>query len=162
MAQEKVGSTLCDLRDLDEPTEEQLAQIDLLDDEEAIALVGMDITNEEHTTALKATSVADGLGSTAVSDDQDNNENGWQNLSNCLGVDPDLFFPERGASTREAKEVCKGCVVRGDCLEYALSNGEKFGIWGGLSERERRRIRKQRAVARRSTLGSTNSELVKP
>ena len=77
---------------------------------------------------------------------------GWQDFANCLGVDPDLFFPERGASTREAKEVCKGCVVREDCLEYALSNGEKFGIWGGLSERERRRIRRQRALARRSAL----------
>jgi WhiB family redox-sensing transcriptional regulator len=72
-------------------------------------------------------------------------ERGWQDNANCLGVDPDLFFPERGASTREAKEVCKGCVVRGECLEYALANGEKFGIWGGLSERERRRLRRQRA-----------------
>ena len=77
---------------------------------------------------------------------------GWQDYANCLGVDPDLFFPERGASTREAKEVCKGCVVREDCLEYALANGEKFGIWGGLSERERRRIRRQRALARRTAL----------
>jgi WhiB family transcriptional regulator, redox-sensing transcriptional regulator len=77
---------------------------------------------------------------------------GWQDFANCLGVDPDLFFPERGASTREAKEVCKGCVVREDCLEYALANGEKFGIWGGLSERERRRIRRQRALARRTAL----------
>jgi WhiB family redox-sensing transcriptional regulator len=73
----------------------------------------------------------------------------WQDYANCLGVDPDLFFPERGASTREAKAVCKGCVVRLDCLEYALANGEKFGIWGGLSERERRRLRRQRALARR-------------
>ena len=72
----------------------------------------------------------------------------WQDYANCLGVDPDLFFPERGASTREAKEVCRGCVVREDCLEYALANGEKFGIWGGMSERERRRIRRQRALAR--------------
>ena len=72
----------------------------------------------------------------------------WQDMANCLGVDPDLFFPERGASTREAKEVCRGCVVREDCLEYALANGEKFGIWGGMSERERRRIRRQRALAR--------------
>ena len=77
---------------------------------------------------------------------------GWQDYANCLGVDPDLFFPERGASTREAKEVCKGCVVREDCLEYALANGEKFGIWGGLSERESRRIRRQRALARRTAL----------
>ncbi len=79
-------------------------------------------------------------------------ETSWQGLANCLGVDPDLFFPERGASTREAKEVCRGCVVRDDCLEYALRNGEKFGIWGGMSERERRRIRRQRAVARASGL----------
>lgn len=72
----------------------------------------------------------------------------WQDFSNCLGVDPDMFFPERGASTREAKEVCRGCVVREECLEYALIMGEKFGIWGGMSERERRRIRRQRALAR--------------
>ncbi|MFN8021828.1 MAG: WhiB family transcriptional regulator [Acidimicrobiales bacterium] len=76
-------------------------------------------------------------------------EKNWQDEANCLGVDPDLFFPERGASTREAKEVCRGCVVRLECLEYALTNGEKFGIWGGLSERERRRLRRQRALAAR-------------
>ena len=74
----------------------------------------------------------------------------WKDSSNCLGVDPDLFFPERGASTREAKEVCRGCIVREDCLEYALLNGEKFGIWGGMSERERRRIRRQRALERQA------------
>ncbi len=79
----------------------------------------------------------------------------WHALANCLGVDPDLFFPERGASTREAKEVCRGCVVREACLEYALVNGEKFGIWGGMSERERRRIRRQRAIARREAATST-------
>ena len=78
----------------------------------------------------------------------------WQDYANCLGVDPDLFFPERGASTKEAKEVCRGCVVREDCLEYALSNSEKFGIWGGMSERERRRIRRARAIARRSAAGA--------
>ncbi|MDQ3978423.1 MAG: WhiB family transcriptional regulator [Actinomycetota bacterium] len=76
-------------------------------------------------------------------------ERGWQIQANCLGVDPDLFFPERGASTREAKAVCRACVVREECLEYALVNGEKFGIWGGLSERERRRLRRARALSRR-------------
>ena len=87
-----------------------------------------------------------------VLDDRDGtNGRNWQDEANCLGVDPDLFFPERGASTREAKEVCRGCVVRLDCLEYALVNGEKFGIWGGLSERERRRLRRQRAQASRRT-----------
>ena len=86
-----------------------------------------------------------------------NIERSWQEYANCLGVDPDLFFPERGASTREAKEVCRGCVVREECLEYALTNGEKFGIWGGMSERERRRIRRQRALARRSAAASASA-----
>lgn len=71
----------------------------------------------------------------------------WQNFANCLGVDANLFFPERGASTTTAKEVCRGCVVRQECLDYALRHGEKFGIWGGLSERERRRIRRARSKA---------------
>ena len=74
------------------------------------------------------------------------NDHAWQDEANCLGVDPDLFFPERGASTREAKEVCRGCVVKNDCLEYALENGEKFGIWGGLNMRQRQQIRSQRGL----------------
>src|SRR5438874_2290272 len=94
-------------------------------------------------------------GGQATMRDIDQEDRGWQDYANCLGVDPDLFFPERGASTREAKEVCRGCVVREECLEYALANGEKFGIWGGLSERERRRIRRQRALARRAAAGAT-------
>jgi len=79
---------------------------------------------------------------------RNNNQEGWQNRANCLGVDPDLFFPERGASTREAKDVCKDCVVREECLEFAFEEREVFGIWGGMSERQRRRIRRQRALAR--------------
>jgi WhiB family redox-sensing transcriptional regulator len=75
-----------------------------------------------------------------------NEDRSWQRKANCLGVDPDLFFPERGVSTREAKEVCRGCTVRQECLDFAIANGEKFGIWGGLSERERRRIRRRRAL----------------
>jgi WhiB family redox-sensing transcriptional regulator len=89
------------------------------------------------------------VGEVRMDSEHANDERSWQDQANCLGVDPDLFFPERGASTREAKEVCRGCVVRLDCLEYALANGEKFGIWGGLSERERRRLRRQRALATR-------------
>ena len=60
-----------------------------------------------------------------------------------------LFFSEQLDDITRAKAFCAGCVVREDCLEYALRNGEKFGIWGGMSERERRRIRRQRALARR-------------
>ena len=81
-------------------------------------------------------------------------ERRWQEQANCLGVDPDLFFPERGASTREAKAVCRSCEVQVDCLEYALAHGEKFGIWGGLSERERRRVRRARALERRTVVGA--------
>jgi WhiB family redox-sensing transcriptional regulator len=78
----------------------------------------------------------------------------WQARANCMGVDPELFFPERGSSTREAKEVCRGCVVRGDCLEFAIANSEKFGIWGGMSERERRRVRRARLSQQREVAAS--------
>lgn len=71
----------------------------------------------------------------------------WQDFANCKGADPDLFFPERGASTRTAKQICRECSVQAECLEFAIVSSEKFGIWGGLSERERRKIRRQRAVA---------------
>ncbi len=73
----------------------------------------------------------------------------WQDYANCRGADADLFFPERGASTRRAKSICKACDVRTDCLEYAIVNGEKFGIWGGMSERERRRVRRERMISAR-------------
>ena len=71
----------------------------------------------------------------------------WQDLANCRGADPDLFFPERGASTRTAKSICRECSVRAECLEFAIVSSEKFGIWGGLSERERRKIRRERAAS---------------
>jgi WhiB family transcriptional regulator, redox-sensing transcriptional regulator len=73
----------------------------------------------------------------------------WFQRAACIGCDPDLFFPERGEHTRPAKEVCRGCPVREECLEFALATVEKFGIWGGTSERERRRIRRDRAAARK-------------
>lgn len=73
---------------------------------------------------------------------------GWRTMANCLGIGPDMFFIERGESAREAKEVCRGCVVRKDCLEYALANFEQFGIWGGMSEHQRRHLRVKRRSAR--------------
>jgi WhiB family redox-sensing transcriptional regulator len=73
----------------------------------------------------------------------------WQDYANCRGADADLFFPERGASTRKAKAICNACEVKDDCLDFAIVNGEKFGIWGGMSERERRRVRRARIVAAR-------------
>jgi WhiB family redox-sensing transcriptional regulator len=70
-------------------------------------------------------------------------EQDWQERALCAQTDPEAFFPEKGGSTREAKKICGGCEVRAECLEYALAHDERFGIWGGLSERERRRLRKQ-------------------
>lgn len=67
----------------------------------------------------------------------------WQAEALCAQTDPEAFFPEKGGSTRDAKRVCSACPVREECLKYAMDNDERFGIWGGLSERERRRLRKQ-------------------
>src|SRR5262245_65456649 len=64
----------------------------------------------------------------------------WHELALCAQTDPEAFFPEIGQSTRDAKRVCTRCEVRADCLEYALEHDERFGVWGGLSERQRRRL----------------------
>ena len=80
---------------------------------------------------------------------------GWQERALCAQTDPEAFFPEKGGSTREAKRVCQSCDVRAECLEYALAHDERFGIWGGLSERERRRFKKRAVYRRRMALPSS-------
>ncbi|ASK64930.1 transcription factor WhiB [Brachybacterium avium] len=75
--------------------------------------------------------------------DSDDAELTWQERALCAQTDPEAFFPEKGGSTREAKKVCVSCEVRAECLEYALENDERFGIWGGLSERERRKLKRR-------------------
>jgi len=75
----------------------------------------------------------------------------WALLGNCLGVDPDVMVPDDGVGTTEAKQICRGCSVRDECLDYALSHPrERFGVWGGASERERRLMEKQRRQRRLS------------
>jgi WhiB family redox-sensing transcriptional regulator len=69
-------------------------------------------------------------------------EASWQERALCAQTDPEAFFPEKGGSTREAKRICASCEVRAECLEYALAHDERFGIWGGMSERERRRLKR--------------------
>lgn len=66
----------------------------------------------------------------------------WYERALCPQTDPDAFFPEKGGSTKEAKKICLGCPVKQQCLQWALDNDERFGIWGGLSERERRRLKR--------------------
>ena len=73
---------------------------------------------------------------------EDDTALGWQEEALCAQTDPEAFFPEKGGSTREAKRICVGCTVKSECLEYALGHDERFGIWGGLSERERRRLKR--------------------
>ena len=75
--------------------------------------------------------------------DEEEDPLAWQSESLCAQTDPEAFFPEKGGSTRDAKKICGSCEVRAECLEYALQNDERFGIWGGLSERERRKLRKR-------------------
>lgn len=74
-----------------------------------------------------------------VREEQDSS---WQSAAMCAQADPEAFFPEQGGSTKEAKRVCQDCPVRTECLAEALENDERFGVWGGLSERERRALRK--------------------
>jgi WhiB family redox-sensing transcriptional regulator len=73
------------------------------------------------------------------------NQPQWQERALCSQTDPEAFFPEKGGSTREAKRICSRCEVKTECLEYALGHDERFGIWGGLSERERRKLKRRAA-----------------
>lgn len=70
----------------------------------------------------------------------------WMLAAKCRGVTPGEFFPSDGSGVERAMRVCDGCPVKTDCLEYALENRIEHGVWGGTSERERRRILKRRAA----------------
>ncbi len=77
----------------------------------------------------------------------------WRVEAKCIDEDPELFFPIGNHSAarqqiEEAKAVCKGCLVVDICLKYAINNGEDFGVWGGLSEDERRALKRRRNRAR--------------
>jgi WhiB family redox-sensing transcriptional regulator len=89
-------------------------------------------------------------------DDPGWDEGGWRSRAACRGEDPELFFPigttgPAVAQIAKAKQVCAQCPVREACLDFALSSGQRYGIWGGLTEDERRtlRRRRRRAAARR-------------
>ena len=66
----------------------------------------------------------------------------WHVDAACRGANQDIFFPERGESTAPAKAVCATCPVAAECLQYAVDELIKYGIWGGKSERERRTLRR--------------------
>jgi len=73
----------------------------------------------------------------------------WVDDALCAQTDPEIFHPEKGGSTRQAKAVCAQCFVQAECLDYAMTNDERFGIWGGLSERERRTLKSTTAHEQR-------------
>ena len=79
----------------------------------------------------------------------------WRHESACLTVDPELFFPIGNtgpalAQIDEAKAVCQRCDVVDSCLKWALETGQDSGVWGGLSEDERRALKRRTARARRA------------
>lgn len=71
----------------------------------------------------------------------------WMHRAACRGVDPELFFPGRGDKNDQAAAICQPCPVRLDCLDHAITTGEKLGMWGGLNEKQRRRARRERRAA---------------
>lgn len=70
----------------------------------------------------------------------------WRERALCAQTDPEAFFPENGGSSRAAKRICAACDVRLECLEEALENDERYGVFGGLSQEERRRLKRRRNV----------------
>lgn len=68
----------------------------------------------------------------------------WRDKGACRGIDPEVFYPVEDADAEQAKSICAVCAVRHACLEHALTSREKEGVWGGATERERRRIIRQR------------------
>jgi WhiB family redox-sensing transcriptional regulator len=68
----------------------------------------------------------------------------WMLQGDCARTDPEAFFPEVGGSTRRAKDICRGCDVQEQCLNYALDNNERWGIWGGTSEKDRQQLRERK------------------
>lgn len=71
----------------------------------------------------------------------------WMADARCMDADAEAFFPQKGQPVDAAVAICQSCPVRTDCLEYALDNNEKFGVWGGMSERQRRRLANKRTAA---------------
>jgi len=71
----------------------------------------------------------------------------WTTHAACRGADPELFFPERGGRVTRAKRICGGCEVRAAYLAMALAGNERHGIWGGLGEEDRRRLRRRIVAA---------------
>ncbi len=89
-----------------------------------------------------------GYGTSGLSD------RAWMEDALCAQTDPDIFYPEKGGSTAPATSVCNNCAVRAECLEYAVTNDIRHGIWGGTSDNDRKRIARERRMERIARDGS--------
>lgn len=98
----------------------------------------MTVSILEDRDILRATPLQDGDVEDPMGSDRQ-----WQQRALCAQTDPESFFPDKGGSTRPAKRICGLCDVKAECLQYALVHDEGFGIWGGLSERERRILKRR-------------------
>lgn len=81
----------------------------------------------------------------------------WTDLAACAGMPTRLWFPEPGDSTKEALAICSTCAVRAECLQYALDNGERFGLYGGTTAKERKTLRRGRVQRHRQVTHGTPS-----
>ncbi len=86
----------------------------------------------------------------------------WFEHGACRGNTEVDFFPTQGQSTREAKEICRTCPVKEPCLEYAMATTTQHGIWGGTSERERRRMRRSRKLAQKPSVSPESTSISPP
>lgn len=83
-------------------------------------------------------------------------EGNWRNSAACKRADPELFFPSGETSKhdldqiQQAKSFCVNCLVKDQCLQYALETHQDFGVWGGLSEKERKALKRRASRARRT------------
>lgn len=78
----------------------------------------------------------------------------WQADALCAQTDPEAFYPDKGGSNKAAKAVCMRCPVRPACLDYALTHDERFGVWGGMSERQRRQLKPSPGQGARTDLAA--------
>jgi WhiB family redox-sensing transcriptional regulator len=78
----------------------------------------------------------------------------WHGRGLCIGDDPDVFFPSHGDPGTQARQICAACAVRDDCLKFAIDAGE-FGIWGGLDQDERRKLRRRQRRKEATVYGKT-------
>ena len=123
----------------------EAARNDLADFDSVSEQNGAETTETEPVTTIDS---SESLGRSAVGSAVElrittTKSTDWREKSLCAQTDPEAFHPEKGGSTREAKRVCQSCDVREECLQWALDNNERYGIWGGLSERERRKLSKK-------------------